>query len=175
MLEAVRLAEALAALRGRPLAGLPEIVDATEAVIGAGADAALALVRERLIVGERLGEVPDETPAVPLQADLARAQRRLRLKPEAAARRLDLDLRKDERPRASATCCTGSRCSASTWGAMTEVSGARGTFHELWELEWQPEFAVAPDRGVDVRHDAAPRRARRSCAQRSPGRPSCGR
>jgi hypothetical protein len=141
VLEATRTAEALAALRGRPLAGLPEIVDATEAVIGTGADSALALVRERLIVGQRLGEVPEATPAVPLQADVARAQRRLRLKPEAAARRLDLDLRKDN-DRARSHLLHRLNLLGIAWGAMREAIGARGTFHELWDLEWLPEFAV---------------------------------
>jgi hypothetical protein len=142
VLEATRTAEALATLRGRPLAGLPEIVDATAAVIGTGADAALSLVHERLIVGQRLGEVPEATPAVPLQADVARTQRRLRLKPEASARRVDLDLRKDG-DRARSHLLHRLALLGVPWGETVEVSGARGTFHETWDLEWRPEFAVA--------------------------------
>jgi hypothetical protein len=141
VLEAARTAEALAALRGRPLAGLPEIVDATAAVIGTGADAAIRLVRERLIVGRRLGEVPDDTPVVPLQADVARQQRRLRLKPEASARRIDLDLRK-ENDRARSHLLHRLALLGIYWGEIAQAMGARGTFHELWDLEWQPEFAV---------------------------------
>ena len=141
VLEATRTAQALAALRGRPLAGLPEIVDATAAVVGAGADAALALVHDKLIVGERLGEVPEETPVVPLQADVTREQRRLRLKPEAGARRLDLDLRK-ENDRARSHLLHRLALLDIAWGDIAEATGARGTFHELWDLQWQPEFAV---------------------------------
>ena len=141
VLEAARTAEALATLRGRPLAGLPEIVDATEAVIGTGADAALALVRERLIVGERLGEVPDDTPVVPLQADVTSEQRRLRLKPAASAKRIDLDLRK-ENDRARSHLLHRLRLLGVDWGEVAEATGVRGTFHELWDLEWRPEFAV---------------------------------
>jgi hypothetical protein len=141
VLEAARTAEALAALRGRPLAGLPEIVDATAAVVGTGADAALALVHERLIVGRRLGEVPEETPVVPLQADVTREQRRLRLKPEAGARRIDLDLRRDiDRDRSHLLHRLA--LLDVDWGATARGDGARGTFHELWDLEWQPEYAV---------------------------------
>jgi hypothetical protein len=141
VLEATRTAEALAALRGRPLAGLPEIVDATAAVVGAGAGAALALVHDKLIVGERLGEVPAETPVVPLQADVTREQRRLRLKPEAGARRLDLDLRKDN-DRDRSHLLHRLALLGIDWGELAEATGARGTFHELWDLQWQPEYAV---------------------------------
>jgi hypothetical protein len=123
VLEATRTAETLAALRGRPLAGLPEILDATAAVVGTGADAALALVREKLIVGERLGEVPDETPVVPLQADVTREQRRLRLKPEAGARRLDLDLRK-ENDRDRSHLLHRLALLGVDWGELAEATGS---------------------------------------------------
>ena len=93
VIEAVRLAETLAALRGRPLPGLPELDEATLAVLCGGNDLPMRLIHEKLVVGERLGAVPDETPLVPLQIDLAREQRRLRLPPEASQRVRDLDLR----------------------------------------------------------------------------------
>jgi hypothetical protein len=141
VLDAARTAETLATLRGRPLAGLPEIVDATAAVVGTGADVALALVRDNLIVGERLGEVPEDTPVVPLQADVAREQRRLRLKPEAGARRVDLDLRR-ENDRDRSHLLHRLALLGIDWGELAEATGARGTFHELWDLQWQPEYAV---------------------------------
>ncbi|WP_245879306.1 DUF5682 family protein, partial [Streptomyces reticuliscabiei] len=95
VIEAVRLAETLGAMRGRPLPGLTETTDAVRAVMCEGSDVPLALVRDRLVVGDVLGEVPESAPAVPLQRDLTRLQRRLRLKPEALERELELDLRKD--------------------------------------------------------------------------------
>lgn len=95
VIEAVRLADTLAAMRGRPLAGLSETTDAIRAVMCDGSDVPLALIRDRLVVGDVLGEVPDSAPAVPLARDLTREQRRLRLKPEALERELELDLRKE--------------------------------------------------------------------------------
>ena len=68
VIEAVRLAEALATLRGRPLAGLAEVTEATRAVLCDGDELRLELIDRRLVVGERLGAVPDDTPAVPLAA-----------------------------------------------------------------------------------------------------------
>jgi hypothetical protein len=142
VIEAVRLAEALAALRERPLAGLPELTEATRAVLGEGADAALALVHERLVVGQLLASVPAEAPTVPLQAELEREQRRLKMRPEAGARDLDLDLRRPlDRDRSR--LLHRLTLLGITWGEPREASGARGTFHEIWHLQWQPEFAVS--------------------------------
>ncbi|WP_419724003.1 DUF5682 family protein [Streptomyces pratensis] len=141
VIEAVRLAETLAALRGRPLAGLGEATDAVRAVMCEGSDVPLALVQDRLIVGEALGEVPDTAPAVPLQRDLARTQRTLRLRPEAPERELDLDLRKD-------TDATRSRLLhrlrllGVEWGEPVAGRGSTGTFRESWRLRWDPELHV---------------------------------
>ena len=94
VIESVRLAEALAALRGRPLAGLEEVTEAARAVLCEGSDLLTGLIQRRLVVGERLGAVPAATPMVPLQQDLQAQQRHLRLRPDAVPRDYDLDLRK---------------------------------------------------------------------------------
>jgi hypothetical protein len=82
VIDATRLAETLATLRRRPLAGLTEVTDAAAAVLGEGGAAPMALVQDDLVVGTAVGSVPDDTPMVPLARDLASAQRRLRLKLE---------------------------------------------------------------------------------------------
>ncbi|MFF8499758.1 DUF5682 family protein [Streptomyces anulatus] len=141
VIEAVRLAETLAALRGRPLAGLGETTDAVRAVMCEGSDVPLALVRDRLIVGETLGEVPDTAPAVPLQRDLTRSQRTLRLKPEASERELDLDLRK-ETDAARSRLLHRLRLLDIGWGDPVAGRGSTGTFRESWRLSWEPELHV---------------------------------
>ncbi|WP_097871142.1 DUF5682 family protein [Streptomyces sp. rh34] len=141
VIEAVRLAETLAALRGRPLAGLGETTDAVRAVMCEGSDVPLALVRDRLIVGETLGEVPDTAPAVPLQRDLTRSQRALRLKPEASERELDLDLRK-ETDAARSRLLHRLRLLDVGWGDPVAGRGSTGTFRESWRLRWEPELHV---------------------------------
>ncbi|MER7487247.1 DUF5682 family protein [Streptomyces sp. NPDC126497] len=141
VIEAVRLAETLAALRGRPLPGLTETIDAARAVMCEGSDVPLALVRERLVVGDVLGQVPAAAPAVPLQRDLARIQRRLRLRPEAAERELELDLRKEtdaERGRLLHRL----RLLGIGWGEPAAARGGTGTFRETWRLRWEPELSV---------------------------------
>ncbi|MFF8711937.1 DUF5682 family protein [Streptomyces sp. NPDC015184] len=141
VIEAVRLAGTLAALRGRPLAGLSETTDAIRAVMCEGSDVPLALVRDRLVVGETLGEVPDTAPAVPLQRDLARRQRTLRLKPEAQERELELDLRK-ENDAARSRLLHRLRVLAVGWGEPMAGRASTGTFRESWLLRWEPELYV---------------------------------
>ncbi|NDZ69436.1 DUF5682 family protein [Streptomyces cyaneofuscatus] len=141
VIEAVRLAESLAAMRGRPLAGLSETTDAVRAVMCEGSDVPLALIQDRLVVGETLGEVPDSAPAVPLQRDLTRSQRTLRLKPEALERELDLDLRK-ETDAARSRLLHRLRLLSIGWGEPAEGRGSTGTFRESWRLRWEPELHV---------------------------------
>ncbi|MGW1227038.1 DUF5682 family protein [Streptomyces sp. NPDC001515] len=141
VIEAVRLAETLAAVRGRPLAGLGEATDAVRAVMCDGSDVPLALVRDRLVVGVALGEVPDTAPAVPLRRDLERQQRTLRLKPEAAERELDLDLRKDT-DAARSRLLHRLRLLGIGWGEPASGRGSTGTFRESWRLRWEPELYV---------------------------------
>ncbi|MFH8614275.1 DUF5682 family protein [Streptomyces sp. NPDC017979] len=141
VIEAVRLAEALAVLRARPLAGLTETTDAVRAVLCEGSDVQLALVRDRLVVGDVLGEVPDAAPAVPLQRDLSRRQRSLRLKPEALERELELDLRKDTDAEKS-RLLHRLRLLGVGWGEPVAGRGSTGTFRETWRLRWEPELYV---------------------------------
>lgn len=141
VIEAVRLADTLAAMRGRPLPGLTETTDAVRAVMCEGSDVPLSLVHDKLVVGDVLGEVPDSAPAVPLQRDLTRLQRKLRLKPEALERELELDLRK-ETDAARSTLLHRLRLLGVGWGEPAVSRGSTGTFRETWRLRWEPELSV---------------------------------
>ncbi|MEU5113163.1 DUF5682 family protein [Streptomyces longwoodensis] len=141
VIEAVRLAEALAVLRGRPLPGLGETTDAVRAVMCDGSDVPLALVRDRLVVGDVLGEVPASAPAVPLQRDLDRQQRRLRFKPEAREREVELDLRKETDAERSRLLHRLGLLGVA-WGERIVSRGSTGTFRETWRLRWEPELSV---------------------------------
>jgi hypothetical protein len=142
VIEAVRLAESLSILRGRPLPGLDEVTEATRAVLVDGDEVALDLVTRRLVVGEALGSVPDSAPTVPLEADLRAQARRLRLKLEPAGKTYELDLRKPGDLERSLLLHRLLLLDVA-WGTRT-TSMARnlGTFKEAWELVWQPELVV---------------------------------
>jgi hypothetical protein len=143
VIEAVRLAEALARLRNRPLAGLTELTDATRAVLCEGDELAVRFVTEELVVGQALGSVNDAVPTVPLDADLAARCRRLRIRREGYRRVHDLDLRKPH-DREKSKLFHRLRLLELGWvePADSGVQG-RGTFRETWQSEWRPEFAVA--------------------------------
>ena len=140
-IEATRLAETLAVLRESPLPGLTELNEVVRAIFCFGDDAPLRLVHEKLIVGTRMGRVPPTTPAVALQLDLAALQKRMRLEPSASPETIDLDLRKPlllERSHLLHRL----NVLGIPWGKLATTRGAKGTFHEVWQIEWKPEFAV---------------------------------
>jgi len=141
-IEATRLAETLAALRGRPLPGLPELDEAIQAIFCFGDEAPLGLIREKLIIGQQMGKVPASAPTVPLQRDLSAAQKRTRLDPSASPESLDLDLRKPLLLERSQLLHRLNLLGI-PWGKLQTTRGAKGTFHELWQIEWKPEFAVS--------------------------------
>ncbi|MGP7997052.1 MAG: DUF5682 family protein [Streptosporangiaceae bacterium] len=143
IIEAARLADALAALRGRPLAGLAEVSEATEAVLCDGDQHATGFVTRDLVVGELLGTVPDTAPAVPLEADLRAQARAVRLRLDPAERALTLDLR-SAAGRARSVLLHRLTVLGIGWGTAAEDQVRRtGTFRETWALRWRPELVVA--------------------------------
>lgn len=141
VIDAVRLAETLAVMRGRPLAGLSECTDAARAALAGGYDSALELIERRLVVGDAIGAVPPSTPMVALAADLAAEQRRLRLKAEPAIRHLDLDLRREVDLGRSRLLHRLDLLSV-PWGVVEKMRRGTGTFREEWTVGWEPELSV---------------------------------
>ncbi|HCE43499.1 MAG TPA: hypothetical protein DET40_08115 [Lentisphaeria bacterium] len=141
VIETVRLAESLSALREHPVPGLPELMDAAVSVICSGDPLQLELIRTKLIIDEKLGAVPASAPQVPLQKDIAARQKSLRMQPEAEKKNLDLDLRK-ENDLARSHLLHRLLILGIPWGIAQGVRGKSGTFHEIWELQWKPEFSI---------------------------------
>ena len=141
VIEAARLAETLSALRGFAVPGLAEMQDASLAALCHGDHAPLQLIAHRLVLGERVGEIDESVPQMPLAADLARWQKRTRLKPEALERDISLDLR-SEAGLLKSTLLHRLDIIDVTWGELTESGGGRGTFRERWRLVWGPELSV---------------------------------
>ncbi|HKX15388.1 MAG TPA: DUF5682 family protein [Propionibacteriaceae bacterium] len=143
VIEAVRLAETLAGLRGRPLAGLTEVTEATRAVLCNGDELAVRYVTDHLVVGQALGAVNKGVPTVPLEADLARTCRTLRVRREAQLRLHDLDLRRSI-DQARSRLFHRLRLLGLRWIVPAESTvQSQGTFRETWESRWEPEYSVA--------------------------------
>jgi hypothetical protein len=143
VIEAARLAQTLAALRSRPVAGLAEVSEAAKSAMCDGDEAVARFITRDLVVGELLGAVPADAPAVPLEADLRAQARTLLLKIDARERTLALDLRSGT-GRSRSVLLHRLTALGIGWGTVTadKVRGT-GTFHETWSLRWRPELAVA--------------------------------
>lgn len=141
VIEAARLADTLAALRERPRPGLDELMEAVRAVFCYDSETPLQLIQRALLVDEALGTVPDDVPAVPLVQDVFAQQKRLRMAVRADVTDLDLDLRQPAHLEKSVLLHRLALLGVH-WGRQQTVRGKTGTFHEIWRLAWQPEFAV---------------------------------
>lgn len=141
VIDAQRLADTLAALRGRPRAGLDELLEAVRAVFCQDNEVTLQLIRRELLVNDRLGEVPADVPTVPLVQDVQAQQKRLRIPVRADAVALDLDLRQPAHLEKSILLHRLAMIGVG-WGSRQAVHGKSGSFHEQWQLAWEPEFAI---------------------------------
>ena len=186
----------MAALRNRPRPGLAEVLDAADTVMAGSSG--MTLIQRELIVGDAIGEVPDDAPQVPLARDLAAQQRKVRLKPAATAQTVELDVR-TANGRARSVLLHRLRALGVGWGSVEEGRGSSGTFRETWRLVWEPELTIrvielvgawhhragrghasaararrvgrrARRPGCSARHRPARRPARRGATGRRPGR-----
>ena len=140
IIEAARLAQALAAMRGRPLPGSDELGEAVLSVMCEGSATRAALATREVLVGEALGVVPEGVPMVPLDADLRSRARSLRLPLSASPRKLTLDLRRPlDLERSRFLYRIG--ILGVDWASQQQAS-SKGTFKEVWSLEWVPELSV---------------------------------
>lgn len=143
VIEAVRLADGLAALRDKPQAGLDELLEAMRSLVCMGEDGPLQLLRDHLIIGDKLGAIPEDTPLLPLQRDLEQQQKSLRLKPDSTQKNLDLDLRQVN-DLARSHLLHRLNLLDINWASINRTGrSAKGSFHELWTIQWQPELALA--------------------------------
>ncbi|MFT3826239.1 MAG: DUF5682 family protein [Chitinophagaceae bacterium] len=140
VIEAVRLAESLAALRGLSKAGLEELNEATWSVLCNGESVLLELIHDELIVSNRIGEVPEEVPKPPLQLDIEKLQKRLRLPATADWKDHTFDLRKETDLERSIMLHRLLLLGIG-WGKQLHTTG-KGTFKESWRLQWQPELSI---------------------------------
>ncbi len=141
VIEGVRLAANLAALRGFSKPGLSEMNEAALSLLCNGDDVLLQLIREELVVSDRIGTVPEKVPHPPLQADINKQAKSLRLAQTALAKDYMLDLRKDTDLERS-VFLHRLKVLRINWGESQRADG-RGTFKEAWQLKWSPELSIS--------------------------------
>jgi hypothetical protein len=142
VIEGVRLAETLAAIRGLSRPGLREMNEAILSTLCGGKTEPTALIRRRLEIGDRMGELPDDLPATPLEQDIRSTQTRLRLKPSAEKKTLVVDLR-NQTDRERSRLLHRLALINVEWGVLADRGSTKSTFAEQWRLDWRPELVAS--------------------------------
>jgi len=141
IIETVRLTQSLTNLRGLHKPGLSELNEAVQTVMCMGAPEPLVLLKTELIVGKKMGQVPEGTPRSPLQRDFELQLKKLRLKASEADVEIKLDLRKENDRKKSALLHRLNLLDI-PWGRPNSQQG-KGTFKETWRLYWKPELMIS--------------------------------
>jgi hypothetical protein len=142
VIEASRLALSLAAMRGLSLPGLYEMQDASLSVICHGDEILLRLIQRKLVIGDRLGTIDESIPQTPLAEDLARWQKKLRLRPTEVEEPISLDLRTETGLHKSELFNRLNLIDV-RWAREARANSSRGSFRENWILAWDPQFSIA--------------------------------
>ncbi|NOQ37183.1 MAG: hypothetical protein GQ569_15040 [Methylococcaceae bacterium] len=140
VIDAVMLAQNLATLRGFAIPSLAEMQDAAQSAMTEGNSQPLELIEQELIIGTRMGSLPENIPQLPLEQNLAAITKKLRLKRQPEHQYLSLDLRKDS-GLARSVLFNRLNILNIAWATISHAS-TLGTFKEDWALSWQPEFAL---------------------------------
>lgn len=142
---AVEMAEALATLRGMHQPGFHELEEAALTTLANGDEQWLEIIREKNLIGDRMGKVPDTIPRTPLQEDFHSAVRSARLKraletPDKVA--VDLDLRKPAN-RLASVLLHRLQLLDLPWGTWkNQGDRVKGSFRERWTLLWKKQFSM---------------------------------
>ncbi|MFP4320814.1 MAG: DUF5682 family protein [Anaerolineales bacterium] len=140
-IDAIRMAETLAAMRGYTTPGLDELNEAALSVFCMGDDELLQRALMPLLHGEKIGRLPENMAVTPLMCDIQQEQKRLRLKPKPEPTELRLNLR-EARHREKSQFLYRLLLLDIPWGYPYPVENQKGTFNERWELNWEPIVEV---------------------------------
>lgn len=154
VMEAVRLANTLAAMRDKPLPTMEEMEEAALAVFCKGETLQLDIIRKALVIGEKVGKVSEHVPMIPFQKDLMKTIKSARLskywenpeevwlKATKTNPRGGIDLR-EEADLMKSHLLHRLGILNINWGTQQQFSdNDLGSFKEYWKLKWDPGFAL---------------------------------
>lgn len=140
IIDTVRLANSLAALRNFTRPSLEEFNQAVTAVIGEGDKIVIKLIENQLIISDKIGFVSNNVPKVPLLYNIEQTAKKLRVPFSTETKEYNLDLRNPLHLNRS--IFFRQLCLMEIfWAKEKDVSG-NGTFKELWLLKHNPENIV---------------------------------
>ncbi|WP_379133648.1 DUF5682 family protein [Paenibacillus sp. sgz500958] len=153
VIEAVRMAESLAALHGGSVPVLRDLRDAAQTLLGHGDLAVVAEALARADVGTAIGSLAEGVSQTPIQDDLNRELKRLKLTKykTTVAAGLSLDLRENRRVSSSEAAFLDLNRSVlfhrlgllGITFAKEQPSGQQAaTWGENWIIRWSPEVEI---------------------------------
>jgi hypothetical protein len=152
VIEAVRLAEGLAAMNGSPVPTLRDLRDAAITLLGHGERAPIEAALRAAEIGTSVGRLPPGVSRTALQDDFHQLVETLRLSKyiEDTEQRLELDLREDRTKKTQAAALLDRsrstllhRLTVLDVGFATQTRREqKGTAFELWTLRWTPECEI---------------------------------
>lgn len=153
LIEGVRLAEALAALHEGSLPTWRDLRDAATVCLGHGELSAIAEALARTDVGTAIGRLPEGVSQTPIQDDLNRELKRLKLDKykSAVATTLELDLRENRRVKSEEAAFLDLKRSVLLqrlslldirFAKKQRVNQDSATWAEHWVLQWTPEAEI---------------------------------
>lgn len=154
VIEGVRLARTLAALKDGSAPTLGDLHDAAVTLVGGGEYAAVADAFARVDVGTAIGELPKGVSRTSIQEDFDRQMARLKLEKykKTVAEELTLDLRENRHVKTAEAAFLDLNRSAFLHRLRVLDIGfakplGRGnqqtTWAEAWKLQWSPEHEIA--------------------------------
>ncbi|MDD9266090.1 DUF5682 family protein [Paenibacillus sp. GCM10023248] len=153
LIEGVRMAEALAALHGGSLPTWKDLRDAAVVCLGYGELSTIAEALARTDVGTAIGRLPEGVSQTPIQDDLNRQLKRLKLEKykSAVAATLELDLRENRRVKSEEAAYLDLNRSVLLqrltllgirFAKPQRVNQDSATWAEHWVLQWTPEAEI---------------------------------
>ncbi len=147
IIEALRLATALASMRNLSRPGLAELDEAVVATIGMGDTVLMNYIKEELTVGQKIGILPEGLAQLPIQKDFEKKNKKYRFQLREDEKVYQFDLRKPIGLEKSAYLHQLTLLGVD-WGELASVR-SKGTFKEVWTLAWKPEIALdVIDKGI---------------------------
>ncbi len=153
VIEAVRLADTLAGMRGSRYPTLADLRDASVTTMGHGQFSELALAAADTEIGKKIGFLPEGVARTSVQEDFYRQLKELRLEKfrTAELQRLDLDLREKLNVKSETAALADLRRSfflhrlrvlGIHFAALLPSRQEGANWGEYWELRWTPEAEI---------------------------------
>jgi len=153
VIEAVRMAEALASLRDGSQPTWKDLRDAAVVCLGEGELSVIAEALARVDIGTAIGSLPEGVSQTPLQDDLNRELRRLKLEKfkSPVAQTLELDLRENRRVRSEELAYQDLNRSrflhrlellGMNFARKQNVRQDAATWAENWTVQWTPQTEI---------------------------------